>query len=381
MIDQAKQEGAFANIEKSAPRPPYVVWEDLFSGGLVRLAGKGEAGVVGAKKYQIDYDGVARLLEKELTGQFEYVPEQKITRQELVEEGQVVFREVVHAFVKHGDIPVGLAVKTGELIRPSDLIADDSNHARMMYLSNDGHPDKMKITVGKEIVDGRRFSLMKEATRACGISLTDKQIRHLAIRDIVSHEYGHAVDGALLKVQQVGIGEENWQVPENMRKYIYDELAPSEDLQIILGKEAERDYTSLPNLTSIERVAVGFEDLGMRYALEEMGVESDKAMEVLSYIREKDGKVWKSIVRSVELMRGKGLKLGDLFDIQLELGDHFKKLLRFDLEGYIRRMRLDTIVFGYYFPLSQEQLRAYVGKYFSEAKVNVPAEELEPPKP
>lgn len=273
------------------------------------------------------------------------------------------YRSVVKAFVDNGIIDTEVAQLTGKLIRPSDIaITNDKNFWAFLYLRSDFPKGQEKR--GELVADGllftARINSMKSVLSQAGVSLPDEQIEEIVRRWIISHEYGHAVDAAIRINEAKKPGRDEWLVPRQMDEDIYEHIARNPKLESIV---AEGDGSS----SSLERVSTGFEALGLRFALKEAGVESEKVDEVIGLLRAKDARNATELEETIKITKSKGMTRESLDQLLTAViigvrGAGKKELTRV-LPVPLPPQNFCASYAGYFFPMSEEELKEYINKY------------------
>lgn len=293
--------------------------------------------------------------------------------QELFERSQKAVKQTVKAFVKNGDIPPALAVSVGRFLKPANVKITPHDFARFLYFRH-SFPTKPEeradLEVGVKYVFGQRNDYL-EMLGENGVELTDDQLLDLILRDGMSHEYGHAVHAALDLIQWGAYivkpteGEKPksyWKIRRDSAQYIYETIAPDQDLAEILANEPDSGKSERSN-TSSERLGRGFQYLGAYYALLDMGFDSAKAGKIVETYKKRDRtslEGYKKIIGEIRLHNLNINIFGEgITDLQVAL----KKLGRTDLLESIR-FGFSTRELGYYYPLNQEQLRLFVEKFW-----------------
>lgn len=293
--------------------------------------------------------------------------------QELFERSQKAVKQTVRAFVKNGDIPAVLAVTVGRFLKPANVRITPHDYARFLYFKH-SFPTKLEeradLSIGLKYVFGQRNDY-REMLWENGVELTDDYLLDLILRDGVSHEYGHAVHAALNLVQwgayvvKPNEGEKPksyWQIREDSAQYIYDTIAPDQDLAEILASEPDSDY-SRRSSTSSERLGRGFQYLGTKYALQDMGIDSAKAGKIVETFKKRHGTVLEGYKKVIGEIRLHNLNIeifsNGITDLQVAL----KKRGRIDLLESIR-FGFGARDLGYFYPLNQDQLRSFVKTFW-----------------
>lgn len=330
--------------------------------------------------YVVDIDKAIQVLEDNESQQ-EILPDKYGNReQELFELSKSAFKRSVKAFVKNGDVSSALAVEVGRLMRPGNVVVTQEDFGRFLYLGDEfpkRDEERGALEVGVKYVF-RQIEGYKEILSQNGVELTEEQIIDLILRGLVSHEYGHAVDRTMQLLTWgeyvsgiPGGGEPNlsdrYRIRGKMHQEIFDRIAPNEDLATVLALEPddkEDAYYTNRESTSSERVGRGFHYLGMRYALLELGLDKEKADNIVrSFTRTEDSKLnqYKNLADEI---RATGLNLEIFCHGINDLVSQLRKLGRNDLAGKFPYLDMpDGRQLGYFYPLSQEQIRTYIAAF------------------
>lgn len=295
----------------------------------------------------------------------------QLSPQEVYEDGQKALKETIKAFVTHGDISPELAVLVGKIIRPSGVEVNDHHCARFFYphdyFPEDGE-EKGSLEIGLTYL-ASHLKQFKEITTWHGFHFSEQQLLHLVLRNTASHEYGHAIDRAL-RINEWKRRERedpkanvfSSQVDKEFNNLIYDTLAPDSRLQEIFAYEPENaDYANREG-TSSERIATGFEFLGLSYALNELGVNDQKVAAIVSDFKDVDRKSLYQYEDVLRLARQHHLNFELLGAAINKITVSLKEENLFNLASVLA-FGFYSRNFGYYFPLTGEQLHEYISSF------------------
>ncbi len=215
----------------------------------------------------------------------------------LPEYAQKSYRKVVKSFVDRGILSPEQVVSIGRIIRPENIVVRNQPAHQFLYL-RDAFPEtpesRGQIRISEDsyaILKNRVGGLLSELN----VTLSPEQLNEVAMRWGISHEYGHAVDTALILSltekrlkdhPEEPLSQANVEAANSLYKYIYDVSAPNADLNDILAIDNNEMFSDKTS-TSSERIAGGFEYLGLRFALEDSGVEPEKIDSMIKKLLEK----------------------------------------------------------------------------------------------
>lgn len=322
-----------------------------------------------SKRYMVDFDKAKALLQSP-QAQKENSP--VIFTEDLIKsEGEKSFKKVVKAFVDHGDIPTQLAVQIGRVVKPSNILIHDEDFARFLY-TNSEFPEspeqRADLEIGTEYVNGWAFKQMHEAVTAAGVNLSNEQLFQLVLRNGVSHEYGHAIDRVILLLRQSKLekSDDDWKekmkITHEMKQSVYDTIAPREELKQLLEGQPEDGFATERKGTTSERIAVGFENVGTRYALEELEIDKDKIDQIMDNLEKEDkGRLDKSI-QLINLLKSNSLTIEDLASARLDIWSNLKDQGQVELYDPLR-FGLDTRFLGYFYPLTKNEVHTFVSQW------------------
>ncbi|GEM_PF-6795271 len=320
--------------------------------------------------YTVDKDKAVAILTP-------HMPQDEVLKPEQLEQGEteVAFRNVVKAFVDHKVIDPQTAELTGKLVRPSNITLIDATYFRFLYMADEfpkSASERGELEMG-HLGYGRMTRNLVRKLESAGVELRSEQMRGVVLRWIISHEYGHAVDAALQiqKAEEVGKSkpdEEKWKVKADVDRHASQELfttiAPEPKLQEMFTIQDAR-YAGLHDdalQTSSERISTGFEYLGLRYALTDAGVAEDKIDKVLDAFKEEDQKSFQDLEHLFKVGKEKGMDIETLGvalnTLKLELRKTEKPELKKTLP-----LSFGSTYAGYFFPLSETQLKAYIASF------------------
>lgn len=375
-----EQEGGYIPEVLPKPKLEYegktaLVIQDLLTEGALTAKPSSrwsfEKGNEEWKSYTIDVPKAVAVLEG--SAKEEELPQDihgEYEQEHLEERSQKIFRQIVKSFVERGIVPRPLAVEVGRLLRPSSVEIIKERYHRFLYLRDvfpSTPPERAKLQISPNLTVQREKPL-RERLKQAGIDLTAEQIEQINLRWGISHEYGHAVHRTLVlsrveqeaerqgdkDFQQVAYGVEN-----QFDVDVFNRIALDEELARALKNEPEGGFHHWSRrATTPERVATGFEYLGLRYALEDLGVGGQKAREVVEGFMEEDRKWFREYVQLMEDVRSKGWNLEDLSDALSELRGALREIRREDLLDELPSFGARN--FGYLSPLNEKQIKELV---------------------
>lgn len=323
----------------------------------------------GAYPYLLDLDQAATVLqnldqEEQLDGE--------VDKQQLEAGAKKAFNQVVKAFVEQGIVPASLAVQVGKLLRPSSVEVLETDYHRFLYLQ-DEFPKTSEGRAALEIgVD--RYRLMRveleSYLKAAKISLTEEQLQNVLLRWGVSHEYGHAVSRTLeiLQIEKFIKGQpqgEYLYIAERGRNLVngsvYSDIAADQELRDILQDEPEDGLYTRRNITSSERIAAGFEYLGLQYALEDNGLSREQGQSILQQFATSDEQQFQQCQQLVRFIRTQKIGLDILGQAMTSLSLDLKRNKMPHLSSLVPT-NFGPRYFGYFKPLSGDQVREFVAR-------------------
>ncbi len=283
------------------------------------------------------------------------------------------YRESLLALRRSELIPGSLMGQVARIIKPSDVVITDAAFAQYLHIE-DTFPERGGprgfIALGLRSIDGR-FSEVADVAEKVGLTLSEHQLIHLALRLLISHEYGHAVHDALLimKIEATlaSTGRPDFLnvVIESHRDFNNDvgsRIAPNEKLAGLLGGWDTQHPVRKndPSHAVSERIAVGFQDIGVEECLRGMGVDEKQIDTFLGFFRDRRARL---VVETREILQNSRIRG---LDLELLSGavDRVVYLTRNEHREFAELFTggFGARVFGYYFPLSRDEIRAMVSR-------------------
>lgn len=114
-----------------------------------------------------------------------------------------------------------------------------------------------------------------------------------------------------------------------------------------------------------ERIATGYEMLGLRLALEDAGADREVVENILGTISKRKQAKAAETIQFLNSMRRNGVSVSDLEDASIELYSILKG--RQDLQDILPEFQLRT--YGYSTPLTQEELQKYIASFSDEEDI------------
>lgn len=303
-------------------------------------------------------------------------PEEKVKQ-----EAKAAYKRVVKNFVDNGIIPAELAVSVGRLIRPDNVVVVSGDHARFLYLKEEfpQSPEKRAdLEIGIEYVNGWGVQEMKLALEKAGVSLNQDTLLWLTLMDGLSHEYGHAVDRVLTLLEAekhksatpLEGSKYVWETGHSMQNSVYEKVAPNSELMGMLENQPKDGWYTAPRLTSSERIAVGFENIGLGLALKQLDIEPQTIAKILAEYSKSDRTNIDKYKQLFQELDARGMNFEDFTSGALELYSQLKADGQVDLFAPVSS-NYGVRSLGYFFPLNKEQIRAYITQWYKpEIKSN-----------
>lgn len=276
------------------------------------------------------------------------------------------YREVLQAFLEAGLISGEFMGQVSRIIKPSGIKPSNSEFARFFYLE-DTFPKSAdrrgSIEIGTKVVEYFEEKL-QEASEKVGIILSAEQRQKLILRTILSHEYGHAVHHTLA-IQRVENALENdpeasfisvvVEQSKSLDTTIHNTTAPEELHEFFHDEEIESLSGNDPQNTVSERIATGFKEQGMRLALQEMGIEPEKAQALIDTLAQDDSKKLDEYRLTLKYAQERGFSMKTLAQAVSYVSTDIRK----DHPDLAEKIRggFGSRNLGYFFPLTAEQLK------------------------
>ncbi|MFZ2152797.1 MAG: hypothetical protein WAV41_01935 [Microgenomates group bacterium] len=189
---------------------------------------------------------------------------------------------------KNGLIPKDLVVITGKLTRGADIqIVENMSGGINIRGDGDSKPEIYISVGGIE----NRLGIIQRAAAKNDIDLTSEQVLNAALASLAGHEYAHSIDRALER-RFCELAEE---LPLELGEKSKNNLGIMNFGHDITAREAEKVATPIfknldnrdGDVDSIhrERLATGFEMVGLKYGLVITGVSEDTADKIVETIR------------------------------------------------------------------------------------------------
>jgi len=337
----------------------------LESGALVSRPKKDEWDM--GRDYLVDQDKAVACLEipEDIDEQNE---EQAPKNKEWLEqETDHAYQEIIADFIDEEVLTEELAGDIRKLIPPSNIEVTDDNFFRFLYDADkvpDSEDKAAKLVVGLKMQKYLERRLRKILNNT-SVSLDDEVVSKIAIRWGMSHELGHSVERSIMIRNTEKMSADNpdlevWQaairVHNKVNNKVYLQLAPDSNLQKIFEDE-DGIFMNSGNSTG-ERVASGYEMIGLRSALAKSGVETTVIDEIIANFASENLKMLEEGLIIESLANQKGLSLGSLCsaltDIRLGIKDKNP-----DVYDQLP-LTFGSNFFGYLAPLSKDQLRAFI---------------------
>jgi hypothetical protein len=143
---------------------------------------------------------------------------------------------------------------------------------------------------------------------------------------------------------------------------LFNEIAPSPELQEVFDINQKQSIYTNATDTASERVATGFEYLGLAYALVDVGLSAERAKEVVDLFLERNRKEFEDFKFLVDEAREKGI------DMELIGTSHDTVALALKKGGQNDLARALPFTFGaaycgYLFALDETQLKKYIESF------------------
>lgn len=334
-----------------------------------------EGSSLGTNVYVVNTDQAIKTLEKCTTSEEPSPEVPKEKEAELFERSKQALKQAVVAFAKNGDVPPALAASVGRLLRPPDVRITDEDYARFLY-TEDEFPktkvDRASLEMGLKYVY-RQIKPFQELLTQHGVKLTEDQIINLILREGAAHEYGHAVDMTLELleweeyVSRLPHAERPdryfYEVRENHHQLIFDTIASNQELTELLSAEPLDGLYTYRTRTSSERVARGFQFLGLKYALLDLGISEEKAEQIVLGFMQRHQDQLEESKQLIQEVRKHNLNLEILGCALNDLRIDLTKRGRNDLYKQIQ-FGFGAKDLGYYYPLDKKQIKSYISAFW-----------------
>lgn len=291
---------------------------------------------------------------------------------------KAAFSDTLRGFLSHDIISGNVMGQVSRIIKPSGVTPSENANASFLYLDDNFPEDperRGEILLGKRAY-AKWEGEFKSIYEKVGLNLTDEQIRQTTLRFLISHEYGHAVERgiAILKSEDEMTDSEKlnpmsgrMKIMHGLKMHVYEQLAPNSKLQSLFTEEkvASIYRANDPALTTSERIATGFERLGLQYALEDINVDPIQIDQVLNYLQQTHESRFTEQKYILDKAKKKGFSLEQLSAAIDLIDGEMHKMERKDL-AELTRGGFSGHTFGYAFPLNQDQIKEFT----KEANVN-----------
>lgn len=283
-------------------------------------------------------------------------------------EVQEAFLASLEAFSKMGVLSDDVRKQVEKIVDPNRINLTDNTFARFAYQGDrfPSSPEKKgEMVVGRGIVELMNQKLQEAANNA-GVRLTQEQTKKVALRLITSHEYGHAVhntkkierlENALIEKPDEEFIRLIIDIDQEVDETIANEIAPNPQMaQLYQGETVNGAFdNNSPRLTVSERVAMGFQNIGVIEALKELDLEPGQVQMIVEELNKTEARLLKETTFALDEARARGFSMktfGDAVnELATEVRDADKQLYELLRAGFNSRN------FGYYFPLSEDEIK------------------------
>lgn len=322
-------------------------------------------------EYTVEIDQAIKLLERYKANEPKPTKEDQTfseTTEILRKEASEALTRVIDVFVEKGFLSEELQRQIRRLIKPSNIEIVTTDYHRFLYLKNtfpEEPEDEGVIQVGVELINlmerdlGRIFSEM-------GIGLSPEQIRKIALIQGLSHEFGHIVDRVLrlmeIEKRITSAGESLSETAIRVDREIDDFLRrefPDEELEEILKNEPENGTFTYPGNCYSEKIATGFELIGLTEALLSEGVSASDVDKIMEALYTEKSRRLEEYKRLISFSRQKGFNLETLGEAINHLTYYLKNQGKTDLRDMLP-LSFGIRTIGYYRPLNPDQIRKFI---------------------
>lgn len=332
---------------------------------------------VSKKAYIVDVERAIEVLSQIKSSETEIeVPQGR--EQGILRQSRRALGQSIKAFIANGDLTSSQLMTIGKLVRPSNIRITGEAHARYLDLGfsfpqNSGEREEISLELGLKYIFRKLERVYKPILAQNELNLTEEQILNILLRTSASHEYGHALKKALEILQWEAYSAEASGVEKMKKWYEFTpewekqvvELLPNQELADILSSEPEDGWYSERRMTVSERIATGFEYLGLQYALEEVGIDPAKQKQIMNSYTERDKAHLRQYKKVIALARARNLNLellgGAVDDLSIKLEKRgrqdLKELLCF---GFSARN------LGYFYPFTKEEIHNLMEAFWME---------------
>jgi len=209
-----------------------------------------------------------------------------------------------------------------------------------------------------------------DAANNTGLQLPASDVREVAVRMIVSHEYGHAVDTAvkMLVAEKKGtfasgLDDEDFDTFNRVIEPEFTESIARNEEIIAMFPDALPEASKSSN----ERISTGFELLALRSILEEKGVSKEDIISVVANLQQQEHVKAQEYAQLFKRIKEKGYPLSD-FRSGLGALRGYLEAVRPDLKQFVL-YHLGGRSIGYSYPISQQQLEGYIDTFYHKDQV------------
>lgn len=330
--------------------------------------------------YVLDLDKSASVIDKFFV---ENPKDAIVPSTDLLDPGRSAFKKIVKYFTVNNIIPTSLAVEVGKIIRPSGFRPTKGNDAGFYYFKEvfpENPAERGTVRLGERYV----YLMSKNLARIFSnleINCTQDQLRDIVLRSVIAHEYGHAVKQTIV-IMKLAEMYPNIS-PENLKRFafalskqidqtIYEIIAPNHELTDIFSDEPN---TLMKSDSSEERLAQGFEYLGLQSVLKDLGITEDKIQLVLEAFRKIDHDRFIDHKHLIEYAKKHGLNLRLLQKALSRLMIELDTRGRGDLSLCLMT-NYGPNMLGYAFALTPHEIQKFIAMFLPKNYEESPTNEL-----
>ncbi len=278
------------------------------------------------------------------------------------------FQSAIDDLVATQCISLELAAQVAQILPVENLKTVKGNYARFGYLSDTFPKDRSGagiIEVGDKIIATFAEKIRQTALQA-GVELTETQCQEVATKRVLMHEYGHAVKQTKKIVafeSAVAAGEKDEEYHlrnslENTTNAKIAAVAPCPELaQVFVGEPVDSSRAATELLTMDERIASGFELIGLSQALQKIGVSGEQSQAMIKSIMQEEALKFREKQMVIEFARSKGLSITQLNDatssLFISLHQEHPELAELCRGGF------NAAFMGYNFPLTLSEITRF----------------------
>jgi len=332
-------------------------------------------GKITDEKITIDFDKIIAITEENASEDDSEKGEPKTDQEkgEMLSELRNALPLIQQALVNRGIVLSDFIIQINRLITDAHIEVTDNDY-NQFYYGKDDFPEKTgnnaALYIGAGCIEAFEDTL-KDRLNQYSVALPSEIARKITLRWILSHEYGHAIDRTL----QLGVinGRVNTEEGDTRRKIggsvqdemyqdVNENIAKNSDLEsMVTNDEKTRKYLS-PLESASERVASGFEFVGLHSALVENGVAVEHADAIIANAFKKGQDELQDFKRLLEYSSSHGLDMKELKHAMLMIRIELKKRGRQDLLTKLP-LHFGMQHLGYLAPLTEQEITTYVSKY------------------